>query len=140
MHVRCCNCVPQLAPFEDVTKNFKVVIRVRPPLPRELSGEQPFRNVVKVDPTERQITVSENPAAIEDDSAAAATAGLYQIHTFTFDHVYDIHCNQKKVYETTAKTVVDSSLQGYNATIFAYGQTVSRLCVRLLPPALLQRS
>lgn len=29
-----------------------------------------------------------------------------------------------QVYDTTAMEVVDSSLQGYNATVFAYGQTV----------------
>lgn len=28
-----------------------------------------------------------------------------------------------QVFETTARGVVDSALQGYNATIFAYGQT-----------------
>ena len=115
-----------ITPYEDLSKNFKVVIRVRPPLPRELSGEQPFRNCVRVDASERQITFSENPAVIEgDDSvAAASSSGLYQTHLFTFDHVYDVHCSQKQVYDTTAKAVVDSSLQGYNATIFAYGQTV----------------
>ena len=40
-----------------------------------------------------------------------------------FPFRYDVHSNQKKVFETTAKSVVDSALQGYNATIFAYGQT-----------------
>jgi hypothetical protein len=29
--------------------NFKVVIRTRPPLPRELTGEKPFQNIVSVD-------------------------------------------------------------------------------------------
>lgn len=101
-------------------KNFMVVIRVRPPLPREMNGERPFQNVVRVDQSERVITISENlNASLED----AALAGAYTAHTFTFDRVYDQHCNQRKVYETTAKAVVESSLQGYNATIFAYGQT-----------------
>jgi kinesin family protein 3/17 len=27
-----------------------------------------------------------------------------------------------QVYETTARPVVESALEGYNATIFAYGQ------------------
>ena len=49
--------------------------------------------------------------------------GIYTTHSFMFDYVYDQNCTQKKVYETTARTVVDSALQGYNATIFAYGQT-----------------
>lgn len=68
------------------------------------------------------IIISENLAALEDGGGATA-AGPYSTHAFTFDHVYDQHCDQKKVYETTAKSVVESSLKGYNATIFAYGQT-----------------
>ena len=83
----------------------------------------PCSHVAILKTAERQITFTENPAAFDDEAAAAS--GLYQTHLFTFDHVYDITCNQRKVYETTAKAVVDSSLQGYNATIFAYGQTGS---------------
>jgi len=103
-------------------QNFKVAIRVRPPLPRELHGDRPFQNVVRVDRAERRITISENLAAVDDEGYAGAP-GPYSTHTFTFDHVYDQHCTQEKVYETTAKAVVESSLQGYNATVFAYGQT-----------------
>ncbi len=61
--------------------------------------------------------VSENLAAYEEGGGSAT--GPYATHAFTFDHVYDQHCDQKKVYETTAKAVVESSLKGYNATIFA---------------------
>lgn len=48
---------------------------------------------------------------------------MYASHTFTFDHVYDQFSSQQLVYDSTAKPVVTSSLEGYNATIFAYGQT-----------------
>lgn len=43
-----------------------------------------------------------------------------------------------QVYDTTAMEVVDSSLQGYNATVFAYGQTVTILSPP--PPAVLPTS
>jgi DNA replication protein DnaC len=43
--------------------------------------------------------------------------------TFTFDHVYDQVSTQENVYENTAKQAVWSVLEGYNATILAYGQT-----------------
>ena len=43
--------------------------------------------------------------------------------TFTFDHVYDMSSTQENVYENTAKQAVWSVLEGYNATILAYGQT-----------------
>lgn len=109
--------------------NFKVVIRVRPPLPRELHSDRPFQNVISVDAPGHVLTVSENLSALHNDdssgsnSASGATPGAYGSHVFSFDHVYDQQCTQRAVYENTAKAVVESSLEGYNATIFAYGQT-----------------
>lgn len=48
---------------------------------------------------------------------------LFQIHRFTFDHAFDMDASQQEVYEITAKPAVLSILEGYNSTIFAYGQT-----------------
>ena len=62
---------------------------------------------------DKSITICEDP----DDPET------YGGHTFTFDHVYDQNSTQQTVFENTAKGVVESSLKGYNATIFAYGQT-----------------
>ena len=123
--------ISRLVLFAECFKNsskfldFQVVIRVRPPLPRELSGEVEFKNVVAVENEREQvITVSENLKAVLDDNGQLLTnPGPYATHTFVFDHVYDQNATQKAVYETTARAVVDSALQGYNATIFAYGQT-----------------
>lgn len=42
---------------------------------------------------------------------------------WTFDAVYDDSSTQQQVYDETCRPVVDSVLEGYNATIFAYGQT-----------------
>ena len=47
----------------------------------------------------------------------------YNEHEYTFDHVYDQNSTQEEVYEQTAKGVINSCLEGYNATLFAYGQT-----------------
>ncbi|CAM9895278.1 unnamed protein product, partial [Hapterophycus canaliculatus] len=106
------------------SSNFKVVIRVRPPLPREVDGERMFQNIVSVDRDEHVITISENlNAVLDDDGSVVSAGGPYSTHAFTFDHVYDVSASQRKVYDTTAMEVVDSSLQGYNATVFAYGQT-----------------
>jgi hypothetical protein len=101
-----------------------VVIRVRPPLPRELSADAPFRNVIAVDEREQCITISENiDAVVDSDGNPIANPGPFTTYSFVFDYVYDPNSSQEKVYETTARTIVDSALQGYNATIFAYGQT-----------------
>ena len=43
--------------------------------------------------------------------------------TYTFDNVYDWETEQLPLYQETASPIVDSVLEGYNGTIFAYGQT-----------------
>lgn len=45
----------------------QVVIRVRPPLPREVEGERMFQNIVSVDKEEHVITISENLNAVLDE-------------------------------------------------------------------------
>ena len=42
---------------------------------------------------------------------------------FTFDRVFDDNTTQAEVYEATTKNLLDSVLDGYNATVFAYGAT-----------------
>ncbi|EXJ87147.1 kinesin family member 18/19 [Capronia epimyces CBS 606.96] len=43
--------------------------------------------------------------------------------TFGFDRVFDENASQGEVYETTTRPLLDSVLDGYNATVFAYGAT-----------------
>jgi kinesin family protein 3/17 len=46
-----------------------------------------------------------------------------QPKTFTFDNVFGMDSTQEAVYEETVRHLVDNVLNGYNGTIFAYGQT-----------------
>ena len=41
----------------------------------------------------------------------------------TFDAVMDESISQKEVYELTARAIVCNVIEGYNGTVFAYGQT-----------------
>ncbi|ETN37575.1 uncharacterized protein HMPREF1541_07197 [Cyphellophora europaea CBS 101466] len=43
--------------------------------------------------------------------------------TFGFDRIFDENATQVDVYESTAKPLVSSVFDGYNATVFAYGAT-----------------
>lgn len=43
--------------------------------------------------------------------------------TFAFDRVFDENTTQTDVYEATTRNLLDSVLDGYNATVFAYGAT-----------------
>lgn len=49
---------------------------------------------------------------------------------FTLDRVFHGDCKQEDVYDMVAKETISDILQGYNGTIFAYGQ------VRLRPMSL----
>jgi hypothetical protein len=46
---------------------MQVVVRVRPPLPRELTGYRPYENAVLVDPSQQMITLSENLQSISNN-------------------------------------------------------------------------
>lgn len=43
--------------------------------------------------------------------------------TFVFDRVFDDNTSQSDVYEATTRNLLDSVIDGYNATVFAYGAT-----------------
>ncbi|KAI9355395.1 P-loop containing nucleoside triphosphate hydrolase protein [Zopfochytrium polystomum] len=42
---------------------------------------------------------------------------------FTFDAAFDENCTQIEVYNATARVIVDAVLNGFNGTVFCYGQT-----------------
>ena len=44
-------------------------------------------------------------------------------HAFQFDKIFDSKINQEEIFNEVAKDVIDSTIDGYNGTIFAYGQT-----------------
>jgi DNA replication protein DnaC len=42
---------------------------------------------------------------------------------FTFDHAYDDTSTQLQIYNECVKNIIQNVMEGYNGTIFAYGQT-----------------
>ncbi|KAL2780687.1 centromere-associated protein E isoform 2 [Daubentonia madagascariensis] len=53
---------------------------------------------------------------------------IYQVDgskSFNFDRVFHSNETTKNVYEEIAAPIINSAIQGYNGTIFAYGQTAS---------------
>ena len=45
----------------------------------------------------------------------------YKDKRFMFDRVFDGEVRQEEVYAATAKPLLNGLLDGYNATVFAYG-------------------
>ena len=43
--------------------------------------------------------------------------------TYAFDYAFDEQCGQQYIFERTTKFLIDGIMQGYNASVFAYGAT-----------------
>ncbi|QDZ18855.1 kinesin-like protein [Chloropicon primus] len=89
----------------------KVVVRCRPLSTKETNAKR--KKAVQVDGKSGQITIK----GMKKDQKSPV------VKTFTFDQVYDESSTQSQIYQNTAKPIVQSSIDGYNGTIFAYGQT-----------------
>ncbi|XP_064404188.1 kinesin-like protein KIF3A isoform X2 [Halichondria panicea] len=90
--------------------NVKVAVRCRPLTPRETSDNR--RVSVRVDQLRGQVTVHmQTPHRGEREKV------------FSFDSVFGFDAKQVDIYNETARPIVNSVLDGYNGTIFAYGQT-----------------
>lgn len=101
---------------------LQVVIRVRPPVKRELEGWEPYQNTVQISNSRKEITLSETVHPVGAGNAASEGL-LFATYRFTFDHIFSPSAEQQHVYEVAARPAVESTLQGYNASIIAYGQT-----------------
>ncbi|CAL8092389.1 unnamed protein product [Calicophoron daubneyi] len=88
----------------------KVVIRCRPMNEREIADG--YTKCVVLDEGNGTIELT-NPKGRPDDPP----------RTFVFDSVYDENSQQRDMYDKTFKTLISSVLEGFNGTIFAYGQT-----------------
>ncbi|KAL0967153.1 hypothetical protein UPYG_G00248490 [Umbra pygmaea] len=99
-------------------ETVKVVVRCRP-LNRKEAGAAGFHGtpgagggIVEMDVRLGQV-VLRNPRAPPGEPHK----------TFTFDSVYDASSKQRDLYDETVRPLIDSVLDGFNGTIFAYGQT-----------------
>lgn len=92
------------------SESVRVVVRCRPMNGKEKAAS--YDKVVDVDVKLGQVSVK-NPKGTSHEMPK----------TFTFDAVYDWNAKQFELYDETFRPLVDSVLQGFNGTIFAYGQT-----------------
>ncbi|XP_042318310.1 kinesin-like protein KIF3B [Sceloporus undulatus] len=92
------------------SESVRVVVRCRPMNSKEKVAS--YEQVVGVDVKLGQVSVK-NPKGTSHELPK----------TFTFDAVYDWNSKQFELYDETFRPLVDSVLQGFNGTIFAYGQT-----------------
>lgn len=86
---------------------IKVAVRCRPLNDKE--NKEHSKKVVSVDQSRNEIFLTHPQSSKKKQ--------------FTFDYTYDENSKQEEVYQMCAFRIVESVLEGYNGTIFAYGQT-----------------
>lgn len=84
----------------------KVAVRCRPLNSKE--KDMGAKNVIKIEDKLKQVLLQKD-GNVDDN------------RNFTYDFVYGIDSNQQQVYDDSAFGLVESVLEGYNGTIFAYG-------------------
>ena len=108
----------------DAGTNIKVVIRCRRRNEREIQDGSP-------------IIVTTNGARSEDitieTSAPTSNFGVVTLpttRTYPFDAVFGPEADQTTVYNDVVQPMLEEVLDGYNCTLFAYGQTgTGKTCV-----------
>lgn len=58
---------------------------------------------------------------IPKDATAGYVNNTLERHAFEFNEVFGSETTQQEIFDKIAKPVVDSAIEGYNGTIFAYG-------------------
>lgn len=94
---------------KDKEVNVQVLLRCRP-----LNEDEQRSNVQKViscNEHRREVTVMQNLANKQID------------RIFTFDKVFGPKAQQRSIYDQAIAPIVNEVLEGFNCTIFAYGQT-----------------
>jgi kinesin family protein 3/17 len=91
---------------ESKSECVKVAIRVRPM--NKLEKSQNSTQCVDVDTANNTVSINSEKN---------------ETKTFQFDYVYPMETTQREIYDQVAFPIVDSIFQGYNGTVFAYGQT-----------------
>jgi len=82
--------------------SVKVALRIRPRNTKEILDNNSECIIYDPDVNEKQITLLPN-------------------RTFEFDYVFNVDSTQSMVYECV-KPLLDKFLEGFNSTVFAYGQ------------------
>ena len=85
-----------------------VAVRVRKPLGREVDR-----------------TLLWTTGQPGDDGLCTTISSVDGSKSYTFDHVFRPNDGNDVVYDVIGKELIESAVQGVNATIFAYGQTGS---------------
>jgi len=112
---------------QDAESNIKVVIRCRRRSEREVHENSPII-LSSQGPKSQQVTI--------ETSTPISSLGIVTLpptRTYPFDLVFGPEADQTAIYNDVVNPMLEEVLQGYNCTLFAYGQTgTGKTCVQII--------
>ena len=91
-----------------------IAIRIRP-----LS-----QNEKELSDIESVTAINSNSLSVSSENSSKKNSQI-KYQQFFFDYVFDKTATQQEIYTKTTKNLLESIIEGYNATVFAYGATGS---------------
>lgn len=115
-----------------IKENIKVVIKARPISSQERMAKMPIcwriqgDTIERIKPPRTTYVFGKCNAKqlVQSDSIWRPVTSSLLVHWFT-DQIFDEDSSTQDLYEAVAQPIVQSSVNGFNGTIFAYGQTSS---------------
>uniref|UniRef100_A0A3B5L2W1 Kinesin family member 27 n=1 Tax=Xiphophorus couchianus TaxID=32473 RepID=A0A3B5L2W1_9TELE len=83
------------------------------------------RVAVRIRPLLRKELLHQHQVCVRVVPSGSGQVSLGSDRLFSFDHAFGPTASQDEVYESCVQPLVESLLDGYNATVFCYGQTGS---------------
>ena len=108
----CVDCLLQKPSSK--AENVHVAVRCRPLTEKEIRKQ--FCVVVQVDEVHGEVRLVHK-------SGRGMGQDKEDDRTYYYDSVFGMESRQADIFNITARPIVDSVIEGYNGTIFAYGQT-----------------
>jgi kinesin family member 11 len=112
---------------QDAETNIQVVIRCRRRSEREIQENSPII-VSSQGPKSQEVTI--------ETSTPISSLGIVTLpptRTYPFDLVFGPEADQTAIYNDVVNPMLEEVLQGYNCTLFAYGQTgTGKTCVQII--------
>ena len=99
----------------NIQENSKIVLRIKPK-------------------TEDEYLEDNKIFEIKDDNIIEFNASKSNSKIYKFDNIFNEDSSQKQIFETCSKDICDSLFEGYNGTIFTYGQIGSGKTYTILGP------
>lgn len=87
------------------------------------ASSQNVRVVCRIRPTNQKELQAGGISCVKNNDSSIEVTTEDSSNTFAFDKIFGPESIQLDVFNYTAVPLIQDVLQGYNATIFAYGQT-----------------